>query len=171
MAKIKSSSILISIILLGLTGSGCKQLSIFSPKEPVNLTMLVDCSSSVSNDPSSTKQSILESGKWWTKQAARANGGKFEVFIIGKGFDELMPFFARRYPDSFSVPVSESKRRWEEEFGQELKGAIKELPSNTGSGIVEGICRVADRLKEARGDKIWKAQSLLWHRADAPCGN
>lgn len=154
MARFKGSTLQL-ILLFMLVGSlGCDQLSRYGfQKRKINATMLLDCSSSVSIDRSSLKQGVVEVGRWWAKKAERG-GGRFEVLVIGNGIDDLIPVISKICPDSFPYPTKENRREWKREFEKELQGSIKELPSNSGSAILEGIFRATNRLNETDGDKV-----------------
>ncbi|MBU1487524.1 hypothetical protein KKH56_05695 [bacterium] len=156
MAKAKISFLqLVTFLVLAGSIIGCKQLPLITPrKDKINLTMLLDCSNSVAKDSSSIKRNLLEAGECWASQAVE-RGGRFEVFIIGRGIDDLLSLCSEICrPESFAIPLYESKKRWKEKFGQRLKASANELPNNGGSAITEGIFRGSHRLNETALEKV-----------------
>jgi hypothetical protein len=74
MARLKGSTLQLITAILLLGCIGCNQ------KERVNMTVLLDCSSSVSEDLSSLKQNVLDAGCWWADHAA--NRGCYPLFLV-----------------------------------------------------------------------------------------
>lgn len=136
---------------------GCAPFSdLFKESEKINLTMLLDRSSSMALGSSleQIEQSVSRAGEWWANEAAKRGGGRFEVFVIGTGFDDLIPIMSETHPGDFPIPVYEHRKRWNEGFKKTLKDSIKRLPINTGSAVIEGTFRVTNRLNESDGEKI-----------------
>lgn len=121
-----------------------------------NLTLLIDCSSSMEAIISSLPENIniIELGEKFCKKAYKRGGGVFEILVINTGIDDIISIFRREYPEYFKAPTFESKRIWEEKFIQDLEASFKNLPSNTGSAIWEAIFMATKRLNELEGEKI-----------------
>jgi len=133
----------------------CCLLSCTHPApDPINVALLLDCSSSVSEGRGSIEGDILQIGMWWAEQGMRRDGGSFEVMIIGRGIDDVTLFFSKRCPDEFRAPVYESKRQWLKDFQAELRGLPSRLPTDQGSAVLEAIFRASHRLSESNGEKI-----------------
>jgi hypothetical protein len=120
---------------------------------PFNVTMLVDCSSSMSGSEQAVREEITEVGRWWARQAMRGDGGSFEVLIIGRDIDDLEILFSAKCPDSFGAPLFESKKKWMNGFAAALQEAAVKMPSDGGSAVIEGILRASFRLSETGGEK------------------
>jgi hypothetical protein len=133
------------LILVGCAGS---------VSEPVNLILLIDCSSSVSAERGPLKKHIIETGKWWAGQAMSRDGGKFEVLIIGNGIDDVRLLFSKQLPTSWEIPIYQSKKKWASGFERELDSLADYLPSDQGSAIFEAVFRASERLSELSGEKI-----------------
>jgi hypothetical protein len=122
-------------------------------RNPVNLTLLIDCSSSMSEGRVSTERDIVEAGKWWAGQAMKNGGGRLEIIVIGRGIDDVSLVVWARCPSSFAPPIYESKKKWMTGLERQLDSLAHGLPADAGSAIIEGILRASNRLNENRGEK------------------
>lgn len=137
--------------LIFILGSfiGCQ-----TPPPKFNLTLLIDCSSSMEHARTSLLENITEIGEEFCKKAYEGGGGVFEILVINTGIDDTISIFKREYPEFFRAPTFESKKKWEDEFIQSLKASLKSLPYNTGSAVWEAIFIATKRLNEQEGDKV-----------------
>lgn len=145
-----------SIIILTLCLFSCSQTT-----KPINLTLLVDCSSSVMEAGHLVEKEISEAAKWWGEYAIRNGGGKFEVLIIGKAIDDVTLLFSRECPTSFQAPLYKSRKEWFTDFQHDLRRLTNNLPQNRGSAIIEALFRASQRLSESNGEKIFLIYSDL----------
>lgn len=139
-----------SIIILTLCLFGCTQTT----TKPINLTLLVDCSTSVMEASHLVETDIFEAANWWGEYAMRNSGGKFEILTIGKAIDDVTLLFSRECPISFQAPLYKSKKEWFTDFQRDLRRLTNNLPQNRGSAIIEAIFRASQRLSESDGEKI-----------------
>lgn len=149
---LKAFLVAFTLILVGCAGS---------VSEPVNLILLIDCSSSVSAEKGPLKKQIVETGKWWAEQAMSRDGGRFEVLIIGSGIDDVRLLASKQLPTSWEVPIYQSKKKWATGFEKELDSLADHLPSDQGSAIFEAVFRASERLSELSGEKILVIHSDL----------
>ena len=113
-----------------------------------NIVALCDRSTSA-NQYSCTPDILSSLGQLWIRKADDAGGGTFELFLIDQSFDTTTVLFSATYPDHFPGPVSMHKKKWKNEFLRDLSVKLKDLPSKTGSAIIEAIHRASLRMPDA----------------------
>jgi len=138
--------LIVFILLFG----GCIK---FTPSK-FNLTLLLDCSSSMEKARHFFKQDILKLGEIFVEKALKIDGGKFEILIINTGIDDINYIFKEECPESFKGIIPLSKDNWKKDFFSNLKNSIKNLPTDRGSAIWEGIFITTERLNKQEGEKI-----------------
>lgn len=145
---------LMSIILIILISfaNGCLRREI----QPLNIIMLVDCSTSVTSDIKLKEKNIRVAGEWWAnKVTTKYRGGRFKVLAINRSISDVVVFWEYSAPRRFHGPlISKQQAQWRDEFQKALTTKIKELSQRLGSGIIEGIFRASEQLDMLQPPKI-----------------
>jgi len=97
---------------------------------------------------------LAQIGSAWVDRAERMGGGRFEILIVGKSFDDVPVFFSQEYPSKFPAPISQSKVEWRKVFINRLAEIADSLPGDGGSAIAEAIYRASLRVPTSGQSRI-----------------
>lgn len=141
------ASIIIPLLFL-LFGCGY-----YANRGGADYEVITDQSTSVGGHHISSAE-LAQIGDAWIADAEKMDGGRFEILIVGKSFDDVPVFLSQQYPQSFPVPISYSKLEWKKEFIKHLTEIADSLPNNGGSAIAEAIYRASLRIPDNGETKI-----------------